>query len=520
MRVKRCGCGMFFALILSFVVLLQAGPGFLLRASAADLSERIQGATGWGTTAISIYGEDLNTIGEIPAKEPFQILQICNEQILQIEYNGTTGYVEKDNVLVNLPDIEPDIIYNLTNATGSIFTSTTESGTANLKLDLFGKQIYYNGDTSLYYDGGAYGGTAANRAGKVWNKKLGRYEFVVPILFTAAEKISAARELAAADGYNFKIYDAYRTNVATKIMNASFNNLYSQYGGALKLGGYDTGFFVAAALSAHNIGCAIDVTLVTGGEEADMPTKMHVLSGDAALLTYASSGRTASQLEGQPYEYYYDNFAGTMTEDAQRLCWYMINSGLTGLGSEWWHYQDQTGYSLNSGFYSSLATWYPCRLYASVDAPKAPKAIVSRAEAAYQLWAAAGFPSAVGDISFTDVTEYDYYYNAVRWAVSAGIFSGSSASTFSPDDAITRAGFLSMVYRCCGPSQEDPGAAVFRDVPENAWYYSAVQWAARQGITEEPSGSFYPAVALTQKQMHTFLTGASRAGMPLSENYL
>lgn len=523
MRMKKCRFCKVSALILAVFVWMSIEAGFCLHPRAEGFSDRLSGVTGWTSTTVSLYeaDQDFYQIGQIQAKEPFRILGRYGDDMLEVEYDGTVGCVETDNVLINLPDVEPDIIYNLTNATGSIFTATTERGTVNLKLSLYGTQLYYNGDASVYYDSDAYSATADSRAGKVWNPKLGKYEFIVPILFTAAEKISAARERAAADGFNFKIYDAYRTNVATQLMNSSFNSLYGEHDGRLKLAGYDTSFYVAAALSAHNIGCAIDVTMVRGTEEADMPTQMHVLSGDAVLLNYSSSGRTAHELAGKSLSYYYDNFAGTMTEDAKLLCQYMIGAGMTGLGSEWWHYQDQTGYSRNAGCYSNLATWYPCQLYAPASDTVVPEVMTRRAEAVYQLWAAAGFPAASGDISFTDVTELDYYYNAVRWAVSAGLISGSSSTTFSPNDAITRAGFLDMLYRYCGGAQADSSEApAFSDVSPNAWYYSAVQWAAGLGFAGDPSGAFRPASVLTQEQMHSFLTGAAGAGIVLSGNYI
>lgn len=546
MPVKKYKSILFLVLILAFSVLLSQGAGFSLSALAEDFSSSIEGATGWGTTTLAVYwtdSSDSSRIEQIPAKEPFRILSRYSDDMLQVEYNGMTGYVKTDYVLINLPDVEPDIIYNLTNATGSIFTATTERGTVNQKLDLYGTQIYYNGDTAAYYNSDTYSRTAGSRAGKIWNSKLGKYEFAVPILFTAAEKISKARTLALADGYDFKIYDAYRPNTATQLMNTSFNSLYGQTGSALHLAGYNTSFYVASALSAHNIGCAIDLTMVQGSEEAEMPTQMHVLSGDAVLLNYSDTGRTAHELYGQPYDYYDENFANTMTEDARRLCWYMIHSGMTGLGSEWWHYQDQRAYSRNRGFYPNLATWYPCQLCSSTafgDISSVPDIVTRRAEAVYQLWAAAGFPIVPGDISFTDVTPLDYYYNAIRWAVSTGILSGSSSSTFSPNDAITRAGFLDMLFRYCGgraessvnaaAGQPDPqngasgentsGTSVFTDVSPNAWYYDAVQWATGLGITDAAAGAFSPSGVLTQAQMHLFLTRASAAGIALSQTYL
>ncbi len=518
MRTGKREYSVFYAIILAFAVQCLAGAGFLLRARADGFSAELSGTTGWGTTSLAMYQEDMSQIGTIEAKEPFRILGRYNENLLQIEYNGTTGYVDIGNVLINLPDVEPDIIYNLTNTSGSVFTATTERGTTNLKLSIFGEQLYYNGDVLDFYDKTS----VADKAGKVWNEKLGRYEFIVPILFTAAERISAARAMAAADGFNFKIYDAYRTNTATHLMSSSFNSLYEQTGGSLVLGGYDTSFFVASALSAHNIGCAIDVTMVRGLEEADMPTKMHVLSGDAVLLN-ASGGRMAADLYGKPYSYYAENFVATMTDDAKRMCAYMIEAGMTGLGSEWWHFQDQAGYNRNSGYYSNLATWYPCRLSVSAGdgASGSPETITTRADAVYQLWAAAGFPRSEGDLPFTDVSVYDYYYNAVRWAVSKGIISGSSSSTFSPNDAITRAGFLNMLYQNFGnPDEAVSVAGAFEDVSANAWYSIAVQWAAARGITEEKSGKFRPAAVLTQRQMHEFLTRTGQAGISLDANFL
>ena len=78
-----------------------------------------------------------------------------------------------------------------------------------------------------------------------------------------------------------------------------------------------------------------------------------------------------------------------------------------------------------------------------------------------------------------------------------------------------------MFYRDNGsPAEYAVGAPTFEDVSANAWYYRAVQWAAKRGITSEASGTFRPTGVLTQRQLHEFLVRASQSGMRLSANYL
>ena len=49
--------------------------------------------------------------------------------------------------------------------------------------------------------------------------------------------------------------------------------------------------------------------------------------------------------------------------------------------------------------------------------------------------------------AFTDVSKQDYFYDAVNWAVEKGVTDGTSATTFSPDDACTRAQIVTFLYR-------------------------------------------------------------------------
>lgn len=110
--------------------------------------------------------------------------------------------------------------------------------------------------------------------------------------------------------------------------------------------------------------------------------------------------------------------------------------------------------------------------------------------------------------SFSDVSTSAYYYDAVQWAVEQGITTGTSARTFSPDEPCTRAQVVTFIWRALGlddlssRSTENP----FRDVPSGAYYRDPVLWAAENGITTGTSATtFSPDDACTRAQVVTFL---------------
>lgn len=76
-----------------------------------------------------------------------------------------------------------------------------------------------------------------------------------------------------------------------------------------------------------------------------------------------------------------------------------------------------------------------------------PNDVVSRAQMAVFLWRLAGEPAVEADHGFTDVVVGSYYEAAVRWLKSSGITTGTSETTFSPDDPVTRAQLAAFVFR-------------------------------------------------------------------------
>ncbi|MCC8079950.1 MAG: S-layer homology domain-containing protein [Oscillospiraceae bacterium] len=120
------------------------------------------------------------------------------------------------------------------------------------------------------------------------------------------------------------------------------------------------------------------------------------------------------------------------------------------------------------------------------------------------LWRAIGSPEVSGENPFTDVSEDDYYYTAVLWALQNGITTGTSDTEFSPDATCTRAEIVTFLYRASGETFE--AAETFTDVSADAWYAEAVAWAAAEGITTGTSDTtFTPDASCTRGQIVTFL---------------
>ena len=128
----------------------------------------------------------------------------------------------------------------------------------------------------------------------------------------------------------------------------------------------------------------------------------------------------------------------------------------------------------------------------------------TRAQIITFLWRAAGSPVVNYAMEMGDVSADAYYAEAVRWALSRGITSGTGGGAFSPDDACTRAQAVTLLARAL--SAKAGSAANFTDVPADAYYAQAVSWAVENGITTGVGGGrFDPAATCTRAQIATFL---------------
>lgn len=137
----------------------------------------------------------------------------------------------------------------------------------------------------------------------------------------------------------------------------------------------------------------------------------------------------------------------------------------------------------------------------------------SRAQAVTFLWRAAGCPApTITNSPFDDVQDPDsYFYDAVLWAVESGITNGMTPNVFGINNQVTRAQTVTFLWRAAGRPAAGTGALPFADVPVGSYYYDAVRWAVRSGITNGTSATaFSPNGICTRAQIVTFLYRAQK----------
>lgn len=112
---------------------------------------------------------------------------------------------------------------------------------------------------------------------------------------------------------------------------------------------------------------------------------------------------------------------------------------------------------------------------------------------------------------FYDVPNDAYYYEAIEWAAENGITGGVGNSLFAPNQPCTRAQIVTFLWRAAG-SPEPKNMSNFSDVPADSYYAKAVAWAVENGITTGTGdGKFSPDATCTRAQSVTFLFRASKA---------
>lgn len=303
------------------------------------------GATGYGAVpSMNVLRTKPNSnstvITRIELNSPFRIIgKSSNGNWWKVKYKGKYGYVDNTYCLINLPDYIPSITYYIVDA------EKDNSVSSGVKLSIYGKKLY--------------------ASGKVYNQRLERDEYIVPVTYSFAKKILKAQKLALKDGYSLKIYDAYRpTSVATQVRD-SLAELYNNNATVRKNINYSfengntyewgQGWFIAQNLSAHSLASAIDVSLTKKGETKSlkMPSQMNELSAKSIKYRYGVSGQTTVRN---------DLYSSNMTPAAKRLDAYMMNSGLTSLASEWWHFQDNVSYSRMKEYIPNGLNFQPTKI--------------------------------------------------------------------------------------------------------------------------------------------------------------
>lgn len=283
------------------------------------------GCTGWMAINGNYYSKATtsSTKSSIAVGTAFTI-EGLDGSFFKVSIPNVSGYkyIQHKYVMINLSDYIPSMVFEITNATSSIFKSSGYS---------------IDGVT----------GTKLYSTGKVYNERLGKEEYMAPILYTVAKKLLVAQRNFQSQGYSIKVYDVYRPHsVSTKVYSL-FSKLYDSnevvkenvkysYGVSGKRYTWSKTWFISSGVSSHNTGSAIDMTLVNKntGVEVTMPTVMHELSTKA--IKYYSPDASKKPA----------NYAKEMNDMAKLMDKVVTDTGLSSLASEWWHFLDTSANKL------------------------------------------------------------------------------------------------------------------------------------------------------------------------------
>lgn len=157
-------------------------------------------------------------------------------------------------------------------------------------------------------------------------------------------------------------------------------------------------------------------------------------------------------------------------------------------------------------YFAAAVQWMTDRGYIEGISPGCfgPGVPTTRGDMATLLHRVNGEPDAEGGEPFDDVGPYDPFFDAVVWLYQTGVTVGTSPTTFSPDDVLTRGQIATFLHRIAG--EPDTGSESFVDVAEDDWFRDAVAWMVDEGITVgTTSDTFSPYLTVTRAHVVTFL---------------
>lgn len=315
----------------------------------------VNGATGFASVVMDLRSEADNSsvsIGRLPVGTAFRIIREHGEWWL-VEYGKLRGWVPHQFCLINLPDVVPSIVYDVTNTYSSCLRSS-------------GKVLPGITGNALYQATG-------------WNQRFGEQQYIVPVIYSMAEKICAAQQNALKNGNTLKIYEAYRPfDIQQRIVNSlrELAKTDSEVKRGINTPPWGMNWFIATTRSNHQIGVAIDVSLarviterrgesgdfsfrkIAVAEEYKMPTPIHELSAASAAFAVPISSKSDTlwrQTASAP----------GMNQAALNLQKYCTESGLSPLASEWWHFNDLEAYAQTQN-YRSKGNFHATEIFSSM----------------------------------------------------------------------------------------------------------------------------------------------------------
>lgn len=126
-----------------------------------------------------------------------------------------------------------------------------------------------------------------------------------------------------------------------------------------------------------------------------------------------------------------------------------------------------------------------------------------------------GMVGAADAADFTDISPYAWYYDSVRYAVEHEIVYGTTDTTFSPNRNITRAQFITLLYRAFGQGEVVSPSREFSDVPADSYYRNAVYWGQAHEIVYGKSEELYAPDADITRQEATVMMGRAITSLSL-----
>jgi len=288
------------------------------------------GATGFAAIDLFLFSapdKNASIAGELNAGQGFTILNEVKD-FWYVSVNNLTGWVTSNLCMINIPDIIPSIVQDNTNTYSSLMRSS------QIDIPNITGHALYNA--------------------KDFNLRLGREEYIAPVLYQMAAKIFDAQKTALANGHTIIIYESFRPHDAHQAVFENFEELINTNAAVrrgVSSGWLFSGWFLAPSPYNHQRGTAVDVslgvilekeTVVAGGfqftrvlkySEFPMQSQMHELSADAVIFTTSIYSRDDIAWRSAVY-------LDTVTEGTRILHNYMTGSGLTPLASEWWHFND------------------------------------------------------------------------------------------------------------------------------------------------------------------------------------
>lgn len=298
---------------------------------ATDFELPLQGATGWASVDMPLYGDPARTVitAELQAGDAFTVLSSVAEDTWTVRAeDGTEGYVENTCCYLNIADVIPSIVLDNTNSYSSAFLSS-------------GKEIPTITGEQLY-------------DAKGYNPRLEREEYMVGCNWRMVQRIYEAQQLALLSGYTLVINEAFRPMDVQLDIAATLKELYDtdpEVKAGIDTGPWYIGWFIANRPSTHQMGCAIDTSLakvtevtyrlcgeyryreITGLVPCVMPTPIHELSAAAVAMNKPVSSTVPDAWKGAKP-------AASMTAEALRLRDFCIAAGMSPIASEWWHFND------------------------------------------------------------------------------------------------------------------------------------------------------------------------------------